>query len=165
MASASPCTHPVPGVLPSLCLQQLPCLQTWPLGHANCACRSCPARAWAGLQGVPCLQVGGIEQLLELAETGAGLHTESAQSSGAVAIYHGDDEQPEVRESHTHVALACIVSWDTLSRPAACCSAEYHSPPLHCLSLPLAAFLVQGTPRLDLASWAACLMQKVNIAW
>ena len=58
-----------------------------------------PGRA---CQEVRCLQVGGIEQLLELAETGAGLHTEGAVASGAVAIYHGDDEQPEVWQLDMH---------------------------------------------------------------
>lgn len=42
-----------------------------------------------------CLQVGGVDQLLELVETGVGI-TEHKTRSYPLAIYYGEDDQPEV---------------------------------------------------------------------
>ena len=67
------------------------------LGPLSCQCtKHSSSRSSKSTPPSKILQVGGVEQLLELAETGAGMHSGSGQPSGAVAIYHGDDEQPEV---------------------------------------------------------------------
>ncbi len=58
------------------------------------------------------VQVGGVDQLLELVETGVGI-TEHKTRSYPLAVYYGEDDLPEVTtfEVHlvTHIQLCCAV--------------------------------------------------------
>ena len=49
-----------------------------------------------------CLQVGGVDQLLELVETGVGI-TEHKTRSYPLAVYYGEDDSPDVRAGATHM--------------------------------------------------------------
>lgn len=50
------------------------------------------------------LQVGGVDQLLELVETGVGI-TEHKTRSYPLAIYYGEDDQPEVATNCVHISV------------------------------------------------------------
>ena len=58
------------------------------------------------------MQVGGVDQLLELVETGVGI-TEHKTRSYPLAVYYGEDDLPEVTTSKphlvTHMHLCCTV--------------------------------------------------------
>lgn len=53
------------------------------------------------------LQVGGVDQLLELVETGVGI-TEHKTRSYPLAIYYGEDDQPEVL-LNTHTTFTPVL--------------------------------------------------------
>lgn len=48
------------------------------------------------------MQVGGVDQLLELVETGVGI-TEHKTRSYPLAVYYGEDDLPEVTTSKVHL--------------------------------------------------------------
>lgn len=48
------------------------------------------------------MQVGGVDQLLELVETGVGI-TEHKTRSYPLAVYYGEDDSPEVSAGATHM--------------------------------------------------------------
>ncbi len=55
-----------------------------------------------GLLRGRCVQVGGVDQLLELVETGVGI-TEHKTRSYPLAVYYGEDDLPEVTTSQVHL--------------------------------------------------------------
>ena len=66
-----------------------------------------------------CLQVGGVDQLLELVETGVGI-TEHKTRSYPLAIYYGEDDLPEVAID----AVCCNVLSMSCLEPPCLCSAS-----------------------------------------
>lgn len=58
-------------------------------------CMTCTTAEVHGQEVCAALQVGGVDQLLELVETGVGI-TEHKTRSYPLAIYYGEDDQPEV---------------------------------------------------------------------
>ena len=48
------------------------------------------------------MQVGGVDQLLELVETGVGI-TEHKTRSYPLAVYYGEDDLPEVTPFKVHL--------------------------------------------------------------
>ncbi len=63
------------------------------------------------------VQVGGVDQLLELVETGVGI-TEHKTRSYPLAVYYGEDDLPEVTTCNvplvTHTCIyAALSSWHT----------------------------------------------------
>ena len=50
------------------------------------------------------MQVGGVDQLLELVETGVGI-TEHKTRSYPLAIYYGEDDRPEVGIKCVHISV------------------------------------------------------------
>ena len=55
-----------------------------------------------GLLKGKCVQVGGVDQLLELVETGVGI-TEHKTRSYPLAVYYGEDDLPEVTPFKVHL--------------------------------------------------------------
>ncbi len=60
----------------------------------------------AGLLKGRWVQVGGVDQLLELVETGVGI-TEHKTRSYPLAVYYGEDDLPEVTTSKVHTCHLC----------------------------------------------------------